>query len=99
MLGDFENGDWIYRRNKNIRGTKSEFGWTADDGLQVIAPEIQLLYKSRSPRDKDTQDFTNCLAVFGKDQKEKLRKMLILDSGESHPWLGALTFSAAGPKS
>lgn len=87
MLCDFQNDQWVYRRNKNIRGPLKEFGWKQDNGLGVIAPEIQLLYKSRSPRDKDNQDLENCLQKFSVSQKEKLKTWIQIDSGKDHPWL------------
>ena len=87
MLCDFESDQWIYRRNNQIRGPLSEFTWTNSEGLKVISPVIQLLYKSRGSRDKDLQDLKNCLKVFSVQQKERLRSLLLSDSGANHPWL------------
>lgn len=86
MLCTFENGMWVYRRNSKIKGPLESFGWKQADGTLVIAPEIQLLYKSRGIRTKDTQDFENCLAIFNREKKEWLYNALLIDSGENHPW-------------
>ena len=63
------------------------FSWQLQGGLMVLAPEIQLLYKSRSKRPKDFQDLENCLPVLKLEQKEKLREWIAIDSGADHPWL------------
>ncbi|MBO9666233.1 MAG: hypothetical protein J7501_05415 [Bdellovibrio sp.] len=90
MLCDFENDEWVYRRNKEIRGPISEFGWITPDGIRVISPEIQLLYKSRGFRGKDLIDLKNCLQRFSPAQKDRLRNFLEVDSGPSHPWLALI---------
>lgn len=90
MLCTFENDEWVYRRNPKIRGSIASFGWQHEDGTLVIAPEIQLLYKSRSPRDEDNQDFENCLKKFDDSQTKWLMDSLTLDSGGSHPWILSL---------
>lgn len=90
MLCDFEESEWIYRRNKNVRGPISEFGWKTEDGKNVLSPVIQLLYKSRSPRDKDTQDLENCLPAFTTPQRNRLRELIMLESGENHTWLSVI---------
>jgi len=90
MLCKFENDEWVYRRNPKIRGPISSFGWQKEDGTRVIAPEIQLLYKSRSPRAKDNQDFENCVQKFSKEKTQWLHEAILVDSGSSHPWIEKL---------
>jgi hypothetical protein len=87
MLCEFSDDEWIYRRKQSIRGPLKDFGWVTADGVNVIAPEIQLLYKSRSPREKDVVDFENCLKKFSQKQSDWLRSAIQLDSGKGHPWL------------
>jgi hypothetical protein len=87
LLCEFEGDEWVYRRNSSIRGPVSEFGWGASNGMQMIAPEIQLLYKSRNPREKDRLDFENCLPVFSPQQRNWLRSAILIDSGQLHPWI------------
>ena len=81
FLTDFTDEEWIYRRDPTIRGPKAEFGWRHPSGAQVIAPEIQLLYKSKNPREKDTADFHACLPTLVR--KEWLRERL----PAGHAWL------------
>ncbi len=90
LFSEFEGDEWVYRRNRDIRGPLKTFEWETDQGLKVLAPEIQLLYKSRSRRAKDFQDFENCLPILEPRQKEMLRNWIALDSGDGHPWLDSL---------
>ncbi|MGZ3805842.1 MAG: GNAT family N-acetyltransferase [Pseudobdellovibrionaceae bacterium] len=90
MLCTFENEEWIYRRNPRIRGPISSFGWQQEDGTRIIAPEIQLLYKSRNPRGKDTLDFEMCIHVFSKEKIQWLYDAILSDSGSKHSWIEKL---------
>jgi hypothetical protein len=87
LFSEFEGDEWVYRRNKSIRGPMSTFSWQADDGLMLLAPEIQLLYKSRSKRSKDFEDLHNCLPKLSIQQKQTLLDWISLDSGQDHPWV------------
>ncbi|MBC7420974.1 MAG: amino acid transporter [Bdellovibrio sp.] len=87
LFSEFENDEWVYRRNKTIRGPLSNFAWQTESGLMVLAPEIQLLYKSRSKRPKDFQDLESVIPFLTAEQKEKLIAWIALDSGSDHPWL------------
>lgn len=87
LFSEFENEDWVYRRNTMIRGPIEEFSWTYSKDLKILKPEIQLLYKSRSKRPKDLLDLQNCLELFKQDQKDKLREWIRIDSGPDHEWL------------
>jgi hypothetical protein len=87
LFSEFEGDEWVYRRNKSIRGPLATFSWQTEDGLMVLAPEIQLLYKSRSKRPKDFEDLYNCLEKLDQRQKQFLREWISLDSGLEHPWI------------
>ena len=87
LFSEFDGDEWVYRRNRAIRGPVASFGWRSDSGLMVVAPEIQLLYKSRSIRPKDTQDLASCLPQLSARQVASLRAWIALDSGPAHPWI------------
>lgn len=55
MLFDTENNDWVFKRDEQIRKSLSSVTVKTEDGLSLLAPEVQLLYKSKSLRDKDQQ--------------------------------------------
>jgi hypothetical protein len=90
LLAPFTETEWIYRRNPKIRGPIKSFGWKNEDGLQIIAPEIQLLYKAKARREKDEADFQNCLPHLNKIQILWLKEAIEIDFGENHPWLELL---------
>ena len=58
-------------------------------GRPVLAPEVQLLYKSRTPRPKDVEDFSSLVRVLDDDQRDWLRRALSM-AGSGHPWLDRL---------
>lgn len=87
LFSEFEGEEWVYRRDRSIRGPMSTFGWQTSDGLMVLSPEIQLLYKSRSKRLKDFDDLHNCLPKLSNHQKQNLLNWISLDSGQDHPWV------------
>lgn len=87
LLTPFSQNEWIYRRMPAIRGPIDTFGWQTSAGIRVIAPEIQLLYKSKARRKKDESDFRNCLSCLSQAQKIWLKTALETEQGPSHPWL------------
>lgn len=60
------------------------------DGVAFLRPEIQLLYKSKSLRDKVHQDFANALKAMDLAQKSWLKVVLEMVYKGSHPWLADL---------
>ncbi len=89
LISDEKFGKWIYRRNININRDKKLFGLTLENGNNVIAPEIQLLFKSRTLEEKDEADFKKCLKYLNNDQKIWLRESLLITSPD-HPWINQL---------
>jgi hypothetical protein len=55
----------------------------------VLAPEIQLLYKSKGLRPKDQADFDAVLPALRPEQRRWLRDALTIES-PSHTWLSGL---------
>lgn len=55
----------------------------------MLAPEVQLLYKSKQPRPKDQADFEAVLPSLTGGQREWLRAALTIVSA-GHPWLRVL---------
>lgn len=86
LLAPFSSDEWIYRRTAKIRGPRDSFGWKTSDGVQVISPEIQLLYKSKARRLKDEEDFQNCWPALDQKQKAWLKEVITIEHGSEHPW-------------
>jgi GNAT superfamily N-acetyltransferase len=90
MLFDTENGDWIFKRDEQIRKSLSSMTVKTEDGFSLMAPEIQLLYKSKSLRQKDHLDFNNALSAMDITQKTWLKEKLIQVYGYRHEWIAKL---------
>ena len=89
MLGPFTDTEWQFRRDPEIAGPIASFT-IVRDGIPVVAPEIQLLYKSRSPiLDKDQHDFVHALPYLGKARQSWLASSLSR-LYEDHPWRSAI---------
>lgn len=93
MVIDTWDDQWIFRRNAQIRGTLSTMGRVTNDGIPYLAPEIQLLYKARSPRPKDETDFTRVLPFMDQQSRQWLVQALTIVH-PSHPWLPQLEKSS-----
>jgi len=89
MVVEFNDREWMFRRDDRIRGPRdSMIEWA--DGLPILAPEIQILYKSKLPnRPKDKRDFRHVLPHLTTGKRQWLAACLILLYGE-HPWLPML---------
>jgi ribosomal protein S18 acetylase RimI-like enzyme len=89
MFFDTENNEWIYKRDETIRRGLSLITVVTDEGLFLLAPEVQLLYKSKSLREKDKLDFENTRLAMNPAQKDWLREMLI-KIYNNHEWINKL---------
>ncbi len=90
MLFDIEIGEWIFKRDESVRKTIKLISLTTDDGFKKLAPEVQLLYKSKSLREKDRLDFTNAVSKMNSAQKLWLKSNLIKTYENSHEWIARL---------
>jgi hypothetical protein len=77
------NGErWIYRRDPLVvRSWKSAVLRNADD-IPYLAPDLQLLFKSKAPRAKDYEDAQVVIPLLGAEARSFLRSNLPGD----HPW-------------
>ena len=89
MLATTLDDAWIYRRDDRIRRNLADVGMRSDNGVPHLAPEIQLLYKSKDVRPKDQQDFDTVIGRLRGAQQQWLRRALALVS-PGHPWLDRL---------
>lgn len=82
MLDELDGEDWVYRRDPRIRRPLAK---VTVAGEKRIAPEIQLLYKSKGMRPKDELDFAEVLPLLSDAQRRWLDDALALEYG-AHPW-------------
>ena len=98
LLLDEADGDtWVYRRESRIRRPMSTIVRQSPDRLRYLAPEIQLLYKSKAPRERDEADFAQICPLLAADARRWLHDALELTTPD-HKWMAALRDSEAGPQ-
>jgi len=90
ILAEQRAGDrWLYRRDTRVTLPVAAVTLTTATGWRVVAPEVQLLYKSKAPRDKDEADFTTVVPCLDASRKNWLRDaLLVADPG--NPWIERL---------
>jgi hypothetical protein len=90
VIRELWEGDvWTYRRDARIRLRREELIARTSDGIPYAAPEAVLLFKARSPRPKDDQDFARALPLLDERRRSWLSDALELVHPR-HPWLAAL---------
>lgn len=89
MVADQVDDQWVFRRDARIRRPLATLGQQTQDGLPYLAPEIQLLYKAKSPRPKDEADFATTLPSLDQQRCQWLAQALALVHPD-HPWLARL---------
>lgn len=89
MLGESEGKSWIYRRDREVSLPLSEVGLHTPDAVPYVAPQIELLFKSRSPRPRDEADFTLAMTELSPSARRWLA-LAITRADPEHPWLKRL---------
>lgn len=86
MLFDVEDSFWVYKRNPAICLPLSQI-YFEKEGVKILNPEIQLLYKSNTIRPKDQLDFEAIMPLLSKKAKLWLREALMICYDNKHLWL------------
>jgi hypothetical protein len=81
-IGDGDGDEWIFRRDHRVRFPWPEAVLAAPDGTRYLAPELQLLFKSRALRPKDDEDAARVIPLLGADRRRRLGGLL----PATHPW-------------
>jgi hypothetical protein len=89
MLDEGDREVWVYRRERSIRRSMSEVVRKTADRLPYLAPEVQLLYKSKAPRSRDEVDFAEIRPLLNSDARSWLRDALERVDPHHH-WLPLL---------
>jgi hypothetical protein len=90
MIDESSDGDWVSRRNPDIRRPIAGIGKTSTDGIPYLAPEIQLFYKAKNLRPKDETDFTAVLPFLTHGQRLWLSDAIARTHGD-HLWRDRLS--------
>ena len=81
-ISDGDEEDWIYRRDPTIRKCWPEAVLTTTNGVPYLAPELQLLFKSKQMRPKDGVDAQVIIPALSSRRQRFLRHLL----PTGHPW-------------
>lgn len=90
LLNEREGAEWVYRRDPAVRRPLERVLRVGPGGVRLLAPEVVLLYKSKSPRAADEQDFHTALPLLDNEARAWLRAAL-LRAAPDHSWAAALT--------
>ena len=89
MLDEGGGDTWKFRRNHEIERSFANAIHQNSEGIPYLAPEIQLLYKSKEVRPNDQIDFQRVVGRLDKDARAWLRTS-IARMYPSHAWLSDL---------
>jgi hypothetical protein len=76
FLNEVTDGEWRFRRDPSIRRPAGSITLSGLDGIPILAPEIQLLYKARWHRPTDEHDFQAALPLLNPQRRAWLRSSL-----------------------
>ena len=86
-IGEGSDEDWIYRRDPSVRVPWGMAVLRSAGTIPYLAPELQLLYKSKGLRPKDDVDGAEIIPSLDARQRALLSRLLEPD----HPWQRNLT--------
>lgn len=86
LFNNVADGNFYYLKNNAIVMPVDK-AFQQIDGMSILSPEIILLYKTRTPNNKDyEQDFALTVAMLNEDQKYWLKRAMEVAYPEGHPW-------------
>lgn len=89
MLEERSGSDWCFRRDPLIRRPQQAITWSSPNGISVLRPEIQLLYKAKDVRPKDQRDFDSVVPTLHAETRDWLARTLALVHPH-HAWTRTL---------
>ena len=89
MLDESDDDVWVYRRDPSVRRALSTVIRRDASGLPYLAPEVQLLYKSRHTRPRDHDDFARLAPVLDAGARDWLA-IALERCDPRHSWISAL---------
>jgi len=81
-ISDGDGDAWVYRRDPSLRLDWDEALLRSDDGVPFLAPDLQLLFKSKGVRARDDEDFRQVIGSLPAHRRARLARWL----PEGHPW-------------
>lgn len=90
MLQDHTKQEWLFRRDHSITGALEDLMIKSKQGIPILNPTIQLLYKAKNPRGKDQDDFREVLPYLQMEQRMWLHEKIGQVYGPRHRWMEEL---------
>jgi hypothetical protein len=81
-IGEGDDDVWIYRRDPTVRIPWADAVVRTADGVPYLAPDLQLLFKSKNPRYKDLVDAREVVPELDAERRDRLTRLLPAD----HQW-------------
>lgn len=81
-IGSGTGDRWIYRRDPSFSLLWDEAVLRSPDGVPYLAPELQLLFKSKNPRRRDDHDAGKVIPMLDPMARSRLEDRL----PAGHPW-------------
>jgi len=81
-LAEGDGEAWVYRRDGRIRIPWVQAVLSTADGVPYLAPELQLLFKSKDVRPKDDVDARQVIPELSAERRDRLARLL----PEDHLW-------------
>lgn len=85
LLQESNDSHWRFRRNLNISMPLAVVGLQSTCGIPILRPDIVLLYKAKSPRPTDEEDFRALRTHLRHEHREWLASALDR-CHPGHPW-------------
>jgi hypothetical protein len=85
MLESSSGPEWVYRRDSRVRRQLPTVFRLSSCGLRYLAPEVQLLFKSKGTRPRDNTDLRNALPRLNRDERAWLKNALRI-TDPKHAW-------------
>jgi hypothetical protein len=85
----WDGDSWAYRRDAAVRLPLAEAIERTVDGIPYLVPEIVLLFKAKTPREKDESDFARLLPLLDSARRKWLAAAL-QTAHPGHRWLPLL---------
>ncbi|MFT3710627.1 MAG: hypothetical protein QM817_23630 [Archangium sp.] len=82
LLSEADETHLQYRRDASIKLPWKEAVLTSSDGIPYLAPHLQLLYKTTTPRPRDHEDASAVIPKLSKAERKWLAEKL----PGTHPW-------------
>ncbi len=89
LLQEKMGEEWRFRRNLTVARPLTQVVLPSDLELPILAPEIVLLYKAKTTRPKDEEDFGRVRAALPPEPAAWLREAIRV-CHPGHPWLERL---------